>query len=303
MVQWLELSICVPLEYVEPVAEIFRRYSLGRLAIEERGFESEGEGVSPHLSGEAQVRAYLPLTPSAKRSRAGIQVGVKLISLLHPLPGLEERVLEEGEWETAWKSFFSLLRVGRHLVIKPSWQEYIPGQGDAVVELDPGLAFGTGHHPTTRMCLEALERLASPGMQVLDLGTGSGILAIGAAKLGASRVTAVDVDGVAVRVARANVRSNGVSHQVRLYKGGLPHPKVPGGDFDLVLANLNARALAEMAPYLADSLKPGGSLVVSGVLTEQERQVEAHFISMALLLESRMVQGEWVTLTLRRSAS
>ena len=184
----MELSVQVPMEFVEPVSYLFGRYGNG-LSIEDVG------------EREALLRTYL--TSTSKQKRARIEVGVNLIGALRPIKGICVRELDETDWQEAWKEHFTLLRVGQHFVIKPPWIPYTAKDHDLVIEIDPGLAFGTGHHPTTQMTLEELEALAEPGMKVIDVGSGSGILSIGAVRLGASAVVALDVDPVASKVAPA----------------------------------------------------------------------------------------------------
>lgn len=294
--KWLELSIRTTPEYVEPLSELFRRYGEGGVVVQEEGnWDPDNYPDDPGPPNSVVVRTYLPLNATARSRRGMIDVGVRLISYLQPMDGLQERVLEEREWEVAWKSHFTLLRIGARLVIKPTWQEYTPVAGETVVELDPGMAFGTGHHPTTRMCLEELERRVAPGMRLLDLGTGSGILSIAAVKLGAARVLALDIDGVAVRTARVNCRHNNVGREVQALLGTLPHPRALPGSFDLVLANITAKAIVSVARALADVLAPAGVVVASGIIRERQAEVE-RALQEALVILDRRYDGDWVTL-------
>ena len=239
---------------MEPIYYLFGRY---------------GHGLSVEDAGEAQalLRTYLPNTSRGRRAR--IDVGVKLVNLLQPLGELIVTDLEEADWENAWKAHFSLLKVGKRLAIKPSWIDYTAGKNEVVIELDPGLAFGTGYHPTTKMCLEMMEDLVQPGMKVLDLGTGSGILAITAARLGAASVLAIDIDPAAVKAARKNFKASGLGEKVRLLRGSLPHRLAQEASFDLAAANISARVISQKAPHLYQSLKPGGILMVSGIVGNQ----------------------------------
>ncbi len=161
------------------------------------------------------------------------------------------------------------------------------------------MAFGTGHHPTTRMCLEQLEEHITPGMRVLDLGTGSGILSIAAAKLGAEEVAALDVDPVALKAARTNFQRNGVDAKVRTAQGSLPHPQVSAAGFDLAVANITAKAIISNAHHLAEALVVDGVLVVSGILREHQDRVEEALVQGFNIAE-RLYDGDWVTLVTRR---
>ena len=215
-----------------------------------------------------------------------------------PAASLEDRVVDEDEWETAWKSRFTVKHIGKRLVLKPTWQAYQPSPDDVIIELDPGMAFGTGHHPTTRMCLEQLERLLVPGMRVLDLGTGSGILAIAAVKLGAGSVVGLDTDETAIQVARTNVEQNGVC-RVRLIHGSLPHSTVQDDEYDLALANITAGVIASSAGSLARVLRGNGLLIASGILVERREEVEAA-LAESFVVEQSLTDGDWLTVVARK---
>ena len=280
--KWLEFSQQVPPEFVEPVSYLFHRYGRGTAIEETPGSEL------------VTLRTYLPVT--SRNRRAHIEVGVKLIGKIKPFPSLQTREIEEGEWEEAWKSHFTLLHVGEKVVIKPTWIDYAPSSGEALVELDPGMAFGTGHHQTTCMCLEALENTVRKGDWVLDVGTGSGILGIAALRLGARSVVALDVDLVAVRVARENFRANGYVQEVRLVRGSLPHRLARQRTFNLALANINAHIIRELAPYLATALRPKGVLIASGILEGQANDVRNTLEEHGLRVEQALQQDDWAAL-------
>lgn len=292
---WLELKILVPFEFVEPVAELFRRYGKGGVAIEEAGGWNPDEGESPPERQSAIIRTYMPQTPGYRRNREIVHIGVQLVGKLTDLPELEEREILEREWEDAWKAHFTPLRIGRRLLVQPPWLREEAGPDDVVIEIDPGLAFGTGHHPTTNRTLECMERLMRPGLQVLDVGSGSGILSIGAAKLGAARVLGVEIDRVALKAGRINVRSNNVSGRVRFYAGTLPNENIPAGWAELLLANVNSVALANLAPELRRALAPGGRLVAAGILRERRQQVVDAFTAAGLSFVEEHHDGDWVT--------
>ncbi|MCH8987210.1 MAG: 50S ribosomal protein L11 methyltransferase [Chloroflexi bacterium] len=282
---WIELSISVPHEYVEPISYLFDRY---------------GKGLSTELDGKGRVLLRTYMTSGSRQRLARIEVGVKLVAAIEPIGGLEIRDLPEDEdWQNSWKSHFGILRIGKRLVIKPTWLDLDPGPDDIVIELDPGIAFGTGYHPTTDTCLQAMEQHITPGMTVLDLGTGSGILTIAAMKLGAGLVTALDIDSQAVSAARRNFRRCGISKQVRLGQGSVPHPTAGAGQFDLAVANISARGVADRCPFILTALKPGGLFIASGLLTTQKEEVAAAAEPLGFALVSEWPQEEWVTLLYR----
>ena len=284
---WQELSITVPHEYVEPISYLFGRY---------------GKGVSTELAGEGKVLLRTYLTTRSRQRMARIDVGVRLVGAIEPIGDLEIRKLPEDEdWMESWKSHFRILRIGKRLVIKPTWLEldFTASPDDIVIEIDPGVAFGTGYHPTTDTCLQAMEQHIAPGMTVLDLGTGSGILTIAAIKLGAGLVTALDIDSQAVTAARRNFRRLGINNQVRLGQGSVPHPTAPAGDFDLAVANISARGVADRCPFILTALKPGALFIASGLLNTQKEEVAAVVEPLGFSLISEWPQEEWTTLLYR----
>ena len=297
--KWLELSLRAPQEYVEPLSVVFQRHGYGGVAVELEGGFNPDEGETPSEDATAVLRSYIPLDSTTASRREQIRVAVDLIALLCPLPPLEERVMEEGEWMEAWKSHFTVLHVGR-IVVQPTWMEYEPADGEVVIAMDPGMAFGTGHHPTTRMCLAELDRLVKPGMSVLDVGTGSGILTIAAAKLGAGRIHALDVDAVAIRAARANVRANKLRRTVRLERRALSADAEPPGEFDLVIANLYTNVIVNLANALAAHARADGLLVVSGIMADRAGEVELALNAAGCALLRTERQGDWAALVARK---
>lgn len=293
--EWLELSVEADLEAVEAVSEVLSRYGYGEGIVIEEGHRSAEDGVCLERDPgrPAVVRTYLPRTPQAEEKAQRIEAVLSLLGNLRPIGPLRVAVLAEQDWAEAWKAHYSVLHVGERIVVVPAWQPYQAGGEEIVLTLDPGMAFGTGLHPTTQLCLRALEQQLRPGVRVLDLGTGSGILAIAAARLGSGPVLALDTDPTAVRAARQNVLRNHLGGTISVEEGTLR----PGlGPFDLILANLLARTLRELAGLLADALAPGGLLIGSGVLAEQRAEVERALEAAGLQLLASPRQEEWVVL-------
>lgn len=249
------------------------------------------------------IKAYFAAPDDLQALRRRVEE--RLAWLGRAVPGLGGGVtavspLRQEDWAEGWKQHFSAVRIGRRLVIKPSWERFAAAAGDVVVELDPGMAFGTGTHGTTRLCLEALAEIfdsdAPPG-RVLDVGTGSGILAIAAVALGAGRVLACDIEAEACRTARQNARQNGVGERLEIT--GAPLESLEGG-FDVVLANILAEENARLAAELVGRLAPGGTLVLSGILQEKEPLVEAAFASFGLAGPDTRHREEWSCLLYRK---
>ena len=296
--KWLELSVTTPPEFVEPLSQIFYRYGQGGVAAEQEGGFNPDEGESPPTDAWVTLKTYLPLNSTTQDRRNRIDLGVRLVAHVSDITPLRERIVEEEEWENAWKDHFEVLRIGQRTVIRPTWREYDPKESDLVISLDPGMAFGTGHHPTTRMCLEVLENLVKPGIDVLDVGCGSGILSIAAAKLGARSVLGLEIDSVALKVAKQNVRDNRVSYVVRVAEGTLPHPAVREHGYDLSLINISAKVVSDLAWELARAAKPGGRVVASGILDERSDSVRSALAAAGCRVEERLADGDWIALVL-----
>ena len=299
---WLELSVAADVEAVEAVSEILGRVAPGGTSVEP-AFElvDEGLGARVDATRPAIVRAYVPARDPAAAEQAVATATEALGHLqafgLRPIGEPTTRLVHEADWAEAWKAHFPVLRVGRRVVIKPTWRRHRAAPDDVVLALDPGMAFGTGLHPTTRLCLAALEGLAERGSldggRVLDVGCGSGILAIAAAKLGASSVFAVDTDPIAADATTANAKRNGLARRIAARHGSLPTSETP---FDLVLANLIASVLVALAPLLRDELRPGGTILASGIFVDREADVLAAFEGVGLAVTARSTEGEWVAL-------
>jgi ribosomal protein L11 methyltransferase len=298
-VKWVEFSIQTPSEFVEPLSQIFHRYGQGGVAVEGAGGFNPDEGEVPPEGALGTLRTYVPLDERLDGRRAQIQVGVLLVGHVAPISELRERVLDEQDWQEAWKQHFHALPVGRRTVVVPTWREYQASDSQVVVRLDPGMAFGTGHHPTTRMCLEELESLVQPGMAVLDVGCGSGILSIAAAKLGATRVIGIEIEPTAANVAAENVRLNGVEKVVEVHQGSLPYPAVAPASYGLVCANISAKVVCDLADEFAAASQPGAAILVSGVLKERLEEVSRRLSDAGFGLERTRVDGDWVALVAR----
>lgn len=290
--EWVEVSVEVENEVAEAVAEVLSRYA-------HRGGVVVEAGPDGWNAGPVIVRAYLPTDDELWTKKKAVQEGLWHLGQISPIPEPTFRSVAEEDWTEAWKKRLKVLRIGEHMVIQPSWLEYRPRPQDVVIRLDPGMAFGTGLHPTTQLCLCALEEYLQPGMDVLDLGTGSGILAIAAAKLKARSVLAVDNDQQAVRVAGNNMVTNHVQEIVRVKKGSLP--QVTGG-YDLVVVNILARVILEMMESgLPQHIRTGGTLIGAGITVDQVSDVAAAFERGGLELIDQRQSGDWVSLVARRS--
>jgi ribosomal protein L11 methyltransferase len=306
---WLELAVAADIEAVEAVSEILARVAPGGASVEP-AFELTDEGLGARVdpTKPAIVRAYVPARDAAASARS-VAIATEALGHLQafglrPIGELTTRIVHESDWAEAWKAHFPVLRIGRRLVIKPTWRRHRRQPEDIVLALDPGMAFGTGLHPTTRLCLAGVESIGDRGLlagaRVLDVGCGSGILAIAAAKLGAADVLGVDTDPIAIEATEANAKRNvvggggsGAGSVVRARVGSLPSGEP---SFDVVLANLIASLLVTLAAPLRDELRPGGLLLASGIFVDREADVRAAFDAVRLAVTARSEEGEWVAL-------
>lgn len=264
------------------------------------------EGLAARIdpARPAIVRGYISAIDASAVQAAIDGVGRALGHLqafeLRPIGDLQTRVVHEEDWAEAWKEHFPVLRVGHRLVIRPTWREHHAMPGDVVLSLDPGMAFGTGLHPTTRLCLTGIEKWADSSLlsdaRVLDVGTGSGILAIAAALMGASYVLGVDIDPLAVETTKANAAANGMADFIEARTGGLPLAEP--AQFHLVVANLISGLLIDLAAELAATIRPGGRLLAGGIYRDREGEVQSAFESAGLRVVGRMSEEDWVALEL-----
>jgi ribosomal protein L11 methyltransferase len=313
---WLELSVVIDAEAVESVSALFAQHGYnGGVAVEEAIISSpDGPEYTIDTTRPATVRTYIVADEQAADVQQKVERGLWVLGMMRPVGELRVRPIAEEDWANAWKEHYTTRRIGQRFVIVPSWQEYAPENSDVVLKLDPGMAFGTGLHPTTQLCLEMMEHLPIEGATVLDLGCGSGILAVGAARLGAARILALDTDPIAVEATAENARRNDVESLITAAEGSLgaaplehwlgwegaqlgsPQTYRPAGEFDLILANILANVHTVLGPDYVSALKPGGLLLTSGIINEREADVAAAFTAAGLTQLERRVQGDWVAL-------
>ena len=303
--RWLELSVRAHPEAVEAVSELLSRYAPGGVAIEEPiELVDEGQEYRVLAGQHVHVYAYLPIDGKEEKARQRVAEGLwHLASLGQQFVGeLQTRMVNEEDWANAWKDYFHVTHIGQKLVIRPSWREYTPGDGEVVLELDPGMAFGTGLHPTTRLCLEQVEQRTKAGMRVIDVGTGSGILALAAAKLGAASVYGIDNSSVAVESAAANAAMNNLGDKITVVLGTLDEAEAArrAGQYDMVLVNILAHIIGGMAPQLAQVLAPGGLLIASGIIEARRAEAEQPLLAAGLQLIDQAMIDDWVALIMRK---
>ena len=291
--KWIELSVVADGELIDPLVQIFDRYSKNGVVLEN---VKENSG---HLNNATKVRTYLNTETNFEIIFNQIDIGVRLLSHVGVVSRLSKRVVDEKEWHESWKKHFSILEIGKTLAIVPSWLNSKEVDRKVIIELDPGMAFGTGHHTTTRMCLEMLEILVKPEDAILDLGCGSGILSIASAKMGSEKVIGIDNDETAVKVAMENIEINGISKSVSILTGSIPNKDMSKHSNDIIVANISSKIILDLSIEITEHLKPGGHLIVSGFLDINESEIINKFKALNLSVLSRLSTADWVALSLR----
>ena len=333
--QWIEISLTAHPEAVEAVSEALAVIAANGIAIDEPytidpTLDPEGQSWRPIPGAPVTVRAYIAADAAAPSTIRQLQETLWHLGQINGPAGvpfigtLQTRQVDDADWAEAWKEHYYPLRIGQRFVIKPSWRTYDPRPDDVILTLDPGMAFGTGTHPTTRLCLEAIESIVQPGDHVLDVGSGSGILAIAALKRGAAHALAVDVSAEAVRATAENARLNDLADRLAVMHGkleasddGVPLlvPLLTDPDADVldllrqvqrvqpaqvVVANIIARIIGELAPALLAALAPGGTLIASGIIQERRDEAEGPLLAAGLIDLQVLQEGDWLAIIGRR---
>lgn len=303
MARCLEVRVAADGETAEELLRVLRPFCpdgvVAVQALEAADDDAGWDGAQP--AGPVTVRGYLPLDETTAATQRKIEEAVWHLSAIAPgkLDGPSFAEVREEDWANAWKRYYRPQRVGRRLLVAPTWEGIAAQPGDVVVRLDPGAAFGTGLHPTTRLALQLLEQTALAGTRVLDVGTGSGILAIAAAKLGAAHVTAVDTSEVAIAAAQENSAVNELTDRIDVRLGSLA--AAPGA-YEVVVANIVAKVHVALAPDLIAAVAPGGVLLLSGIIEPAELEVMLTFAAQGFIPVERLEEGDWRALRLRREA-
>ncbi len=311
--KWAEISIQTTHEAAEMVANIFHDLGSSGVVIEDpelvnsylRSGRWDYSDIPEEVNTEiVTVKAYL-LADEGLNDKLGLfEEQIQQLASYGIDKGLGLttcREVQEEDWASSWKEFFHPIKVGERIVIKPSWEEYVAQEDDLVIELDPGMAFGTGTHHTTSMCCRVLEELVKPGQVIFDVGTGSGILAVAAAKLGASSIQAVDFDPMAVRVAKENIAINKVEDVVHVGQSDLLASVT--GKADIIIANIIADIVIRLLTDIPERLQKDGFFIASGIITERLSDVTAAMLAQGLIIDKVIEEGGWVAMVARKGGN
>lgn len=312
---WLEVSLAVNGELAEAVADVLARFAPNGVVTEQgiRYLDQEDEGAA---DGPVTVRAYLPADQHLEGTRRNIEESLHYLGMIQPLPAPVFTPIADQNWMEAWKQHYRPISLGRRLIVLPAWLDS-PDQQRIAIRIEPGMAFGTGTHPTTQVCLALIEKVfdqresdegsesRSTPMTVIDVGCGSGILSIAALKLGAATALGVDIDPQSIPIARQNAAINGIGPELVLGEGSVA--EILGGKFgpttaSLIVANILAPVIVRLlAVGLAEVVAPGGAIVLGGILQEQTDDVLEAARARGLQMVATQVMGDWIALLMSRA--
>jgi len=305
--KWMEITVCVNRDDMDAVSCIFDFIGTGGVVIEDPAliYDLLSQGNSETIAMDVTVnpedppliKGYLPDDGKIRERLEELREALGSINSSYP-SGLCIVEMEDSNWLERWRDFYHPVRVGKSFLVRPTWEAAGEDKGLLVIEMDPGMAFGCGTHPTTTMCMTLLEDAVRGGEAVLDVGTGSGILAIAAARLGAARVLAMDFDGVAVRTARENVKQNGLQDRIEVWEGNL----LDGVDMpaDIVVANIVADIILTLLPRACTLLKPGGRFITSGIISHRREEMDRALTGSGLTIIKTLNEGEWTAFLARK---
>jgi ribosomal protein L11 methyltransferase len=303
--KWTEVSIHTSQEAVEAISSLLHEAGAGGVVIEDPEVLSRewdrpyGEIVELSASDFPEegviIKGYILLEDSPEALVQNLRLSIldlRTFGLDVGVATIVSREVDEDDWATAWKKYYKPVRVSNSVTVSPSWEEYEAEPNEKVIRLDPGMAFGTGTHPTTVLCIRALEKVIHGGENVIDVGCGTGVLSIAAAKLGAGSILALDLDQVAVESATLNVEMNGVSDQVTVRKNDLLQGVE--GQYELIVANILAEVIVTFGDQVAESLRPGGTYITSGIISGKADMVKEALEKAGLPVEEMFREEDWV---------
>ena len=295
---WLEVSIEVPSEFVEPLSHIFFRYGFKGVSIET--IQEPSKTINKkEISFSSKLTTYLLKDQTLEENFGYIDVSVKLISQLGDIGDIRTKDIKDQDWNEIWKKHFPLLRIGKYSVIVPNWIEYESTEGEIVVRLEPGMAFGTGHHPTTRGCIEFLEDVVCQGDRIMDIGCGSAVLLILGCKYGAYDSVGIDIDQFAVQGAKSNVSLNNLDSKISIFESSVEDFMIKDS-FEICVANVSAEVVADNLNFVENLLNQDGYFIASGFMGNKLNFIcEKIKLSRFKIVKEKDLEG-WITLLLRK---
>jgi len=304
--KWLKVEIRASADLIDAVSNFLDE--TGAQGVFSESLLPPGADDFPEAEGFEVINAFFPADVRSEKRIYTIRKYLKSLEEIFPevsASSLETTIIADPDWGEQWKKYFKPIRVCKNIVVKPTWERYAPESRDIVVEIDPGMAFGTGQHASTRMCMEAIEDIimkdrSITDWKVLDVGCGTGILGITAAKMGAQDVVCVDNDPKATEIAAENAVINSVADRLHILKEDAMRIREPR---NLIIANLTAKILLKMHAHLVKLLIPGGYMIISGIIEPDVPAIEEHFIVAPLVLQNKLTEKEWVCYVLKNNSA
>lgn len=302
--QWVEIIIEIDQHLHDALANFLVELGSNGVIADENIMDPTSGKVKADREDRKLMRAYLKEDNRLQRKMHALDRYLKSLIKLHSLqdtPNLKLKTIGQQDWNKEWQRFFTTTRIGKHIIVKPPWELFLPEEGDIIIEINPGMAFGTGTHATTRMCLEAIEHLirnsSKPIRSMLDVGMGSGILSIAATKLGIKKIVGIDIDPIALTCAKQNIAKNHVADRVSIKEVSL---KKLNRRFDLVVANILTDILIKLRNDLCSHLNKNGILILSGILSENKSRVDKKFTSKKLSLIDSYHDTDWICMVFQK---
>ncbi len=304
--KWLKVEIRASAEMIDAISNFLDE--TGAQGVFSESLMPPGADDFPETEGFEVINAFFPADVRSEKRIYTVRKYLKSLEEIFPeatAPSLETEIITDPDWGEQWKKYFKPIRVCKNIVVKPTWERYAPESRDIVVEIDPGMAFGTGQHASTRMCMEAIEDIilkdrSITDWKVLDVGCGTGILGITAARMGAQDVVCVDNDPKATEIAAENAVINSVADRLRIVNEDALRVKEQR---NLIIANLTAKLLLKMRTHLVRLLMPGGYMIISGIIEPDIPAMEEHFIVAPLELQDKRTEKEWVCYVLKNHSA
>ncbi len=304
--KWLKIEIAASADLMDALGNFLTE--TGAQGVFQETLAPQSPEDFPESQASETIKAYFPHDARSEKRIGAIQKYLESLSEIFsdlPAPTLKTEIISDPDWAEQWKKYFKPIRVSNNIIVKPTWERYAPSSRDIVIEIDPGMAFGTGQHASTRMCIEALEDVimqdrSVQDWKVLDVGCGTGILGITAAKLGAQDVICLDIDKKATEIARENAAINHVDDRLHIISKDATTINEPR---NLIIANLTSKLLLKLCLHLTQLLEPEGYMIISGIIEQDAAEIEENF-SIAPLIQKRVIQEkEWVCYILQKKSS